>query len=85
MLRLFSRVQLFETLWIVAQQSPLSMGFSSQEYWSRLPCPPSGHLPDPGVEPASLMTPALAGGLFTTRTIWEAPPFVCFLVLFLLH
>ena len=77
MLSLFSCVQLFETLWTVAQQSPLSMGFSSQEYWSRLPCPPSGDLPDPGMEPASLMTPALAGGLFTTRTGNLGSPPIC--------
>ena len=49
----FSHVQLFETPWTVAHQSPLSMGFSRQEYWSRLPCPPPGNLPDPGIEPAS--------------------------------
>ena len=56
----FSRVQLFETLWTVAPQAPLSLGFSRQEYWSGLPCPPPGDLPDPGVEPASLMSPELA-------------------------
>ena len=59
----FSRVQLFVTLWTIAHQAPLSMGFSRQEYWSVLPCPPPGDLPDPGMEPVS---PALAGGLFTT-------------------
>ena len=54
-------------LWTVACQAPLSMGFSRQEYWSGLPCPPSGDLPDPGTEPASLnVSPALAGGFFTT-------------------
>ena len=46
----FSRVQLFVTLWTVALQAPLSMGFSRQEYWSGLPCPPPGDLPDPGIE-----------------------------------
>ena len=45
----------------------LSMGFSRQEYWSGSLCPPPGHLPDPGTEPASLMFPALAGSFFTTR------------------
>ena len=47
----FSCVQLFVTLWTVACQSPLSMGLSKQEYWSGLPCPPAGDLPDPGIEP----------------------------------
>ena len=49
----------------VACQSPLSMGFSRQEYWDRLPFPPPGDLPDPGMEPASLMSPVLAGEFFT--------------------
>jgi len=48
------------------------MGFSRQEYWSGLPCPPLGDLPDPGIEPLSLMSPALAGGFFTTS--WEVQP-----------
>ena len=55
----------------VAHQAPLSMGFSSQEYWTGLPCPPPEDLPDPGIKPRS---PALAGGFFTTSTTWEAPP-----------
>ena len=59
-----SRVQLFTT-WTVAHQAPLSMGFSRREYWSGLPCPPPGDLPDPGIEVASLEFPALAGGFFT--------------------
>jgi len=45
------------------------MGFSRQEYWSGLPCPLPGDLPDPGIEPESLMSPALAGGVFTTSNI----------------
>ena len=49
----FSRAQLFVTPWTVAHQSPLSMGFSRQEYWSELPFPSPGALPDPGVEPRS--------------------------------
>ena len=49
------------------------MGFSRQEYWSGLPCPPPGDLPNPGIKPASLMSPALAGGLFTTGAAWEVP------------
>ena len=48
------------TPWAVAHQGPLSMGLSWQEYWSGLPCPPPGALPDPGIKPTSLMSPALA-------------------------
>ena len=54
----FSCVQLFVTPWTVAHQAPLSMGFSRQEYWSGLPCPPPGDLPDPGIKPGSFMSPA---------------------------
>ena len=54
-----SRVQLFVTLWTVAHQAPLSMGFSRQEYWSGLPFPPPGDLPDPGIEPTLPVAPAL--------------------------
>ena len=50
---LLSRVQLFATPWIVAHQAPLFMEFFSQEYWSGLPCPPPGHLPNPGIKPGS--------------------------------
>ena len=71
MLSRFSRVQLFVTLWTIAHQAPLSVGFSRQEYWSGLPCPP-GDLPNPGMESASLMSPALAGMSFTTSATWEA-------------
>ena len=60
MLSHFSSVQLFVTSWTVALQAPLSRGFSRQEYWSGLPCPPPGALPDPGIKPTSLMSPALA-------------------------
>ena len=49
----FSRVWLIVTLWTVARQAPLSVGFSRQEYWSGLPCPPPRDLPDPGMEPMS--------------------------------
>ena len=59
-----SRVQLFVTLWTVACQVPLSVGFSRQEYRSGLPFPPPGDIPDPGTKPTS---PALAGGFFTTE------------------
>ena len=61
----FSPVGLFVTPPTIALQAPLSMGFSRQEYWSGLPCLPPGDLPDPGIEPASVMSPAVAGGFFT--------------------
>ena len=59
MLSCFSRVWLFTILWSAACQAPLSMGFSRQEYWSRLPCSFPGDLPDPGIEPLSPMAPEL--------------------------
>ena len=68
----FSCVQLFATPWTNAHQAPLSMAFSRQEYWSGLPCPPPGDLPDPGIERTSLVSPAPAGGFFTTSATWEA-------------
>ena len=68
----FSHVWLFVTLWTVASQALLSMGFSGQEYWSGLPCPPPEDLPDPGIKSVSLMSPALAGGFCTTSAPWEA-------------
>ena len=68
----FSCVQLFATLWIVACQAPLSMGFSEQEYWSVLSFPSPGDLLDPGIKPSSLTSHALAGGFFTTSATWEA-------------
>ena len=55
-----------------ACQAPLSTGSSRQEYWSGLPCPPPGELPDPGSEPASLASPTLAGRFFTISTTWDA-------------
>ena len=72
----FRCVQLFATLWTVAQQAPLSMGFSRQEYWSGLSCLPPGDLPNPGSETMSLTPPALAGRLFTTSATWEAQQFL---------
>ena len=68
----FSYVQLLGTLWTIACQVSLSMGFSRQEYWSGLPCPPPGDLSDPGIKLASLMSLALAGRFFTTSATWEA-------------
>ena len=66
-----SPVQLFANPSTKARQAPLSMEFSRQEYWSGLPFSPPGDLPDPRIEPASLVFPALAVGFFTTRAIWE--------------
>ena len=63
-LSLFSRVQLFVTLWTVAHQAPLFMGFSRQEYWGGLSCPLPGNLPDLWIESRSFMLPALAGSFF---------------------
>ena len=60
------------TPWTVFRQAPLSMGFSRQEYWSGLPCPPPGDLPDPGIEPASLKSSAFAGRFFTASAMWES-------------
>ena len=71
-----SCVQFFVTPWTVARQAPLSMGFSRQEYWGGLPCPPPGGLPNPGIELASLMSPALVSGFFTPNSIWEAQSYV---------
>ena len=75
MLSCFSHVQFCAIPWTTAHQAPLSMGFSRQEYWSGLPCPPPGELLDPGVKPASLMSPALASGFFIPSATWEAPQF----------
>ena len=68
-------VQLLATPWTIAHQAPQSMGFPWQEYWSGLPFPTPGDLPDLGIEPASLMSPALAGRFFTTNTTCEAQDF----------
>ena len=64
-----SRAQLFATPWIIALQAPLSMEFSRKDYWSGLPFPSPGDLPDPGIEHASPAPPSLVGRFFTT-----APP-----------
>ena len=55
---LFVSISLWHYIWTVAHQAPLSMGFSRQEYWSGLPRPPPGDLPNPGIEPISLASPA---------------------------
>ena len=67
-----SRVQLCATPWTVGCHAPLFAGFPRQEHWSGLPCPSPGDLPDPGIEPMSLLSPALAGRFFTASTTWEA-------------
>ena len=72
-LRCFSCVWLYAILWTRAHQAPLSMQFFRQEYWDGLLCFPPGDPPDTGIEAASLSSPALAGGFFTTSEIWEAP------------
>ena len=77
-----SCVQLFVTPWIVACQAPLSMGFSRQEYRTRFPFPPPGDLPDPGIKPASPVSPALTGRFFTTEPSGK-PHYVSYLKLML--
>ena len=59
-------------LWTAAYQAPPSMGFSKQKYWSGVPFPSPRDLPDPGIKPVSLMSPALAGVFFTTSATREA-------------
>ena len=66
-------VQLFATSRTVALQSPVSMGFPRQEYWSGLPFPTPGDLPKPGIKPVSLVSPALGGWFFTTKPDWLWP------------
>ena len=61
----------FVTLWTIACQAPLSTGFSKQEYWSGLPFPPPGDLPDPGIQPPTPVSVALAGEFFNTSATWE--------------
>ena len=64
---MLSRGHLFATPWTVVLQALLSLGFSRQEYWSGLPFPAPGDLPNPGTEPVSPVSPALAGQVFTTE------------------
>ena len=77
---MLSCFQLFATWWTVAHKTPLSMGFSRQEYWSGLPCLPLGDLPDPGIEPTSLTSPALAERFFTTQfsSVAQLCPTLCY-------
>ena len=72
MLSRFSCVWVFATLWTIAREAALSMGFFRQKYWRGCPCPPPGDLPNQGTEPASLTSPALAGRFFTTGATWQA-------------
>ena len=93
MLSHFSHVRLCVTPWTITHWVPLSVRFSRQECWSGLPCHPPGGLPDPGIEPASLRSPALAGGFFTTRPLGKPKthtiysqikswfPFICHVVI----
>ena len=67
-----SRVLPFAAPWTVVYQAPLPMEFSRQEYWSGLLFPTSGDLPNPGIEPMSLVSPASAGRFFTTSATWKA-------------
>ena len=60
------------TLWTVASQAPVSMRFSRQEYWSGLPFPTTGDLPNPGIKLASFLSPALVGRFFITSASWQA-------------
>ena len=73
-------VWLFVTLWSVSLPASSVYEISRQEYWSGLPCPPPGALPDPGIEPASLKTLALAGRFFTTNATWEAQIYLLLLL-----
>ena len=75
--QLLSHVLLFVAPWTVACQAPLSMGFSSQEYWSGLSLPLPGDLPHPGTEPTSFASPALAGAFFITVPPWKPHMCVC--------
>ena len=76
-----SHIQLFEIPWTVAHQALPSTGFSRQEYWSGLPFPPLGDLPDPGIEPVSPKSPALAGRFFTTEP--PGKPHVLYICVFI--
>ena len=69
-MKVLSRVRSFVTPWTAARQAPLSMGFSKQQYWSRLPFPSPGHLPNPGIKPRS---PTLQADTFTIWATREVP------------
>ena len=67
----FSRTRFFATIWTIAHYIPLSMGFSRQEYWSGLPCPPPGDLSNPGIEPASFVSS------FQSSSVSQSRPTLC--------
>ena len=67
-----SHVRLFATTWTVARQAPLSVEFSRHKYWNWLPFLTPGHYANPGIEPVSLRSPALAGGFFTISATWRS-------------
>ena len=75
-------VSLFAAPWTVAHQALPSVAFSGQEYWSGVLFPTPGDLPYPGIEPVSLMSPALAGRFFTTCPTWKAPNIVAIAIKF---
>ena len=78
MLNCFSHVQLFLTLMTIAHQAPLSMGFPRQEYWSGLPRPPPGDLPNPRIKPPSLRYPALVCRFFITSATLDVLYYIYF-------
>ena len=73
------------TPWTVASQAPLFMGFSRQEYWSGLPFLSPAALPHPGIKPLLLASPALTGGLFTSRAPREAPLYIWEVFVYLIY
>ena len=79
--QLLSHVQLFVTSWTVALQALLSVGLSRQEYWTGLSFPPLEDLPDPGIEPATLVSPALAGQFFTAMPPGKPQKWKCYSVM----
>ena len=85
MVKSLSHVRLFVTPWTVARQASLSMGFSRQEYWSELLCCPPEDLPDPGIKPLSLVSPAFAGRFFATETTFHQIFLNIFLVIIIFH
>ena len=80
--KLVNRIRLFVTPWTVVCQTPLSIEFSRQEYWSKLSCPLLGDLPNSGIKLMILKSPALAGRLFTASTTWEAPKYTGLVLLY---
>ena len=74
--KLLQLCRLFATLWTVALQDPVFMGFSREEYYSGFPCPPPGDLPDMGIKLTSIKLPALAAQFFTTSTHLGSPQFI---------